>query len=110
MYRATLTGGDLILEGVAGDFDYLPAMDALGLHHSQLSFMKSASQKYGKIVPIDESVRKNFMFEATQQLAVYSLGRFACWRNILLDDVYDDAFKIRRMLTQHHYDIRKELQ
>ena len=110
MYRATLTGGDLILEGVGGDFDYTPAMDALGLEYSQLAFRKSASQKYGKIVPIDESVRKNFMFEATQQLAVYSLGRFACWRNILLDDVYDDVFKIRRMLTQHHYDIRKELQ
>jgi len=109
LYRATLTGGDLILEGMDSDLDHYEACYALGLDESQLSFVKSVDQKYGKILPIDEVVRKSFMFTATRELGIYSLGRFACWRNILLDDVYDDVFKIRRMLTQSHYDIRKEL-
>ncbi len=122
LYRATITGEDLILE-----FVYHPAFDesdefkldfvegcvfndicpALGISPSQdLSDFTLGSQRYGKIAPVDTATRKNFMFESTRQLGIYSLGRFATWRNILLDDVYDDVFAIRKMINQSPYDIK----
>jgi len=114
LYRATLTGGDLILECISpssaaplGTIDL--ACKAFGIDVWDCTLIKSGEQKYGKIAPIDDAARKMFMFNLTQKLGVYSLGRFACWRNILLDDVYEDIFKIRRMLNQGAYDVRKEL-
>jgi len=114
LYRATLTGGDLILESAKEDETFSTiqlelASEAFGLLDSSCQLIKSGEQKYGKIAPIDDGARKLFMFNLTQKLGIYSLGRFACWRNILLDDVYEDVFKIRRMLNQGAYDMRKEL-
>lgn len=109
LYRATLTGGDLILEGVNSQHLLDLAAVAFGIDMRTLKYIKGSEQKYGKIAPVDDSMRKKIMFDLTNNLHIYSLGRFACWRNILLDDVYEDIFKIRRMLSQDAYDIRKEL-
>jgi len=114
LYRATLTGGDLILESAKEDETFSTiqlelASEAFGADINACTHIKSGEQKYGKIAPIDDGARKLFMFNLTQKLGIYSLGRFACWRNILLDDVYEDVFKIRRMLNQGAYDMRKEL-
>jgi len=61
----------------------------------------------GKILPIDERTRKRFMLWLTEKHGIYSLGRFACWRNILLDDVVSDVKKIEQLIEKGHtYDER----
>jgi hypothetical protein len=116
LYRATLTGGELILEysgEFTGNYDFdivdlhENIIPSLGLDNADIGAMTFGSQKYGKIAPVDPATRKAFMFEATRQLNIFSLGRFAVWRNILLDDVYNDVFVIRQMIEQSHYDIKK---
>jgi len=40
---------------------------------------------------------------------VYSLGRFALWQNLLMDDVFDDLGKIRNMISlASEYDLLRE--
>jgi hypothetical protein len=110
MYRATLTGNALILEGThPSDHMIDHACFAFGIINiDRYKLIKRGELKYGKIAPIDESVRKNFMFKCTHELGIFSLGRFATWKNLLMDDVYDDIFTIRRMIGQSAYDLRKE--
>lgn len=117
LYRATLTGDDLILEFACGALvngcvqaaDWERVIYAFGLIGADIAMpVQYGMQKYGKIAPVDSTITKAFMFEATRSLGVYSLGRFAVWRNILLDDVYSDVFQIRRMIEQSHYELRKE--
>lgn len=110
LYRATLTGSDLILESTSHSIMSIAvACTAFGISMDRCKIIKSGEQRYGKIAPINDAQRKMFMFNLTQELGIYSLGRFACWRNVLLDDVYEDVFKIRSMLNQSAYDMRKEL-
>jgi hypothetical protein len=111
VYRATLTGGILILEGVARiidkDIDYVT--EAFGLSWRPRVYIECVRQEYGKINPLADDVRKNTLLLFTLKHNVYSLGRFATWRNILLDDVYDDFHKIRGMISLGHYDLMRSI-
>lgn len=100
IYRVTLTGGDLIVE-LTGDHE-LEEKDcelieqAFGIEFYQSEF-KRQNQKYGKLSPIAERTRKTLLYYLTDTTGIFQLGRFAIWKNILLDDVLDDIFAIRRM-------------
>jgi len=112
VYRASITGDTLIVEATANaDYDVASEQavnNAFGLHWEQAEMIEQVDQKYGKIAPIDESLRKQLLFKLTHDHNIYSLGRFATWRNILLDDVVDDIAAIKRMLKANSaYDIRK---
>lgn len=114
LYRASVTGNLLICE-FASDYygtNELPGTikDAAGevaaafaLPHLKEELEAASydfhSQQYGKIAPIDEDVRRALVLELTQKWNIYSLGRFATWRNLLLDDVVHDAAVIKRMMT-----------
>lgn len=110
LYRASITGDVLIAE-ISGDF-----FDEYDLHTIEQSFgislngaedLGAVEQKYGKIEPIDSEIRKALLFSITHQHGVYSLGRFATWRNILLDDVVDDIAVIKRLAKSGAaYDLR----
>jgi hypothetical protein len=52
---------------------------------------KVSYQKYGKILPIDDTFRKQFIVEMSDRFGIYSLGRFATWRQLLLDDIVNDV-------------------
>lgn len=112
-YRASLEGCTLIVEmpdnssnldsiminamlkGVMADF---------GLLDVEFKTQPDTSlQQFGKILPTDEQWRRNFIFELTQRKNVYSLGRFATWRQILLDDVVKDVAQIERMIAGDSY-------
>ncbi len=60
--------------------------------------MKQSSQKYGKIEPINEELRKQFIFEMTTKYNIYSVGRFATWRQLLLDDVVEDIQHVEKFI------------
>lgn len=115
IYRATLTGDLLTLEGVESQAEWdeheviSVITDALGLYHSLLEPIEHGHrQQFGKITPVPDGLRKALLHRLTLQHGIYSLGRFATWRNVLLDDVFDDIMVIRRMMTHSNYDLELE--
>mgnify|MGYP003653008956 FL=1 len=81
--------GPHMMDVLMGDF---------GIKPSKLVDLKSSEQYLGKIKPINEELRKQFIFEMTSKYGIYSLGRFATWRQILLDDVADDIQHIEKFI------------
>jgi len=104
VYRATITGDLLTLERDA-DFELPTMLDydavrlAFGINiERDCDAVDRASQEFGKIVPLSAEDRKRILFSLTHDHGIYSLGRFATWRNILLDDVVNDIAVIQRLL------------
>lgn len=106
-YRASITGDLLIVEFVGEPFgDWMEDVDEAFALRGNIDRLGSVEQKYGKIEPVDDSERKAIVARLTTQYNIFSLGRFATWRNLLLDDVLDDAEKIKRLIHASDYDRR----
>lgn len=104
LYRASVTGDLLIAEyaGASDDYDFFAAF---GLDPSEALPIEKVSQRYGKIAPLeDDAWRKAFIFNLTSQRAIFSLGRFATWRNILMDDVLKDIGVLKKLMNSSAYD------
>lgn len=103
-YRASISGNTLIVEFIEDPSDdYLDLIDNIckdfGIDRPVFATCPIVKRhKYGKIVPIDDDLRKDFMYHLTREYNIYSLGRFATWRQILLDDVVNDCAVIERMI------------
>lgn len=102
LYRASMTGDLLIAEYMQAADDY-DLFQAFGLSEKDCRLHDRNKQRYGKIAPIDERWRRAFILNASMQHNVYSLGRFATWRNILADDVLHDIYVIKRLLSGDQY-------
>lgn len=106
LYRASITGNTMIAESVGEPFA-VPAEAALleevfGIAgHS--TPVESAKQRYGKIAPIEPHRRRALLLRLTEHHGIYSLGRFATWRNILLDDLVHDIAVIKKLMTGDRY-------
>jgi hypothetical protein len=113
VYRASITADTLIIESISelGTTEVKDVISAFGLERVMEEYEVEFAgwQKMGKIVPLDDKHRKEFLYYLSSEHNIWSLGRFACWRNILLDDVFKDIFKIRQMLGKTKYDIKKEI-
>jgi hypothetical protein len=117
-YRATIHGDDLTLEFMhqpcwedePNNAEIIAAhavfrffnehkptdyTERLGIKVENVSINKMA---IGKIMPINDTLRKEFMAYLTEKWNIFSLGRFATWRNILLDDVVQDVKRIEAMM------------
>ena len=111
VYRASITGSMLIIELVnviePGDFDFslFAILEDFGLASllANVELIDKKVQAYGKIVDIDATARRNLLRELTDRGRIYSLGRFATWRNVLLDDVAKDIEVIRQMIESDVY-------
>lgn len=108
LYRVSFTG-DLVIAEYIGQADAYDFWPAFGLSDVPSQILDSTTQRFGKITPIDDRWRKGYMFRLTTQHQVYSLGRFATWRNILLDDVLHDLAVIKRLLQSDLYDHARAL-
>lgn len=116
LYRASLTGEMLIVEYLV-DEDVLVNEDSIKWQFnevkesfgivSDIEFIEEKYQSNGKISPIDDSIRKSMIQKLTMNYNVFSLGRFAIWKNILLDDVYKDIKVIKKLISMDQYDIVK---
>jgi hypothetical protein len=104
-YRISITGNIMTLE-FANKPDcnytwiiekYMRILFGEVLEHSKVTFKE---QEYGKIIPIPEHERQRFILWATDNHNVYSLGRYATWRQILLDDVLKDIRIIQKFIDQ----------
>jgi hypothetical protein len=105
-YRTSITGNHVILE-LIGDYPNYHVESALGRRLVEFGIRdfilvnpNVKVQRYGKIAPIHEQVRKEFIVGMSDVYGVYSLGRYATWRNILLDDVVHDVNVIDSFMTQ----------
>lgn len=108
MYRASITGSLLICEFAgepSGEYERDVAR-AFALRLDGAEPLGEVEQQYGKIAPINEGVRRGLVVKLTADHGVFSLGRFATWRNILLDDVVHDISVVKRLLTATDYERR----
>jgi hypothetical protein len=112
IYRASITGSLLIVEEVAAKPEEESPLawveDAFGINAEVLEPLGQSEQSYGKVDELPALERKRVLYELTTKYGIYSLGRFATWRNVLLDDVVNDIVVIKRLLkSQTHYEVRK---
>lgn len=109
LYRASITGDLLIAESVrdawheSDERELLEEAFGIG---GRCQALESTKQRYGKIVPIDAAARRALLLRLTEGHGVYSLGRFATWRNVLLDDLIHDIAVIKRLMTADRYTAR----
>lgn len=108
VYRATITGDQLIIESKANDlydYDEKIIIESFGLMPFDLQGeMIQQEQKYGKIAPIDDWVRRQLLYKFTSEYGIYSAGRFAIWKNVLMDDVLQDLRVIQEMQAKDGYE------
>lgn len=108
VYRASITGDLLIVECVTDktfyEDDLGEVLDAFCCR--SVDKIDVVDQKYGKIVPLEAGVRKALLHRLTAEHGIFSLGRFATWRNVLLDDVVEDIAVLRRLLRSSEYERR----
>ena len=113
VYRATLTGDELSIEMIERGALTEPALNfvlsSFGFEPHHVEALSSHKQHFGKIVPPPDALRKKLLLELSQRHGVFSLGRFACWRNILMDDVFDDFYKIKNLITLNNYDLARTI-
>jgi len=93
---------DYKTDGASAEFRIERAMDMLGLPVGRMDELyhdvSVHRQKYSKILPVDESIRREFIMWASKEHSVYSLGRYATWRpGLLLDDLVNDVRVIQRI-------------
>ncbi len=106
-YRATISGNLFMMEFAqdplaldSGKYHIAKeGLDFFGLKDATISSPTIHEQRFGKIIPIDEDLRKEFMYTMTREYNVYSLGRFATWRPVLLDDLANDLKVIEGLIS-----------
>lgn len=111
-YRASLTGGKLTVEfnslGNSESFfepkkvDWMieEILNDFGIRPDLCTYtFKAKYQQYGKLLPIDEKARRSFILAMTDQYRIYSVGRFATWRQILMDDVVQDVERVQGWIS-----------
>lgn len=113
-FRASITGDLLIIEQRIEDVNCAPRYPesvelsyvcrAFGLDaHEDLEEIERVDQRYGKIVELPRAQREALLHELTRDYNVFSIGRFATWRNILLDDVVKDIDIVQRLVAASTY-------
>lgn len=110
IYRASITGDIFIVEatkfGVIANHHISQVAERFGIDIESAISLGKVDQQYGKINPIDERTRRHIISSLTDTFGIYSLGRFATWRNILLDDLVGDIQVVKRIIQQDVYEQR----
>jgi hypothetical protein len=120
IYRASITKDLLIVERMSDHWgvgkegaqlnpegDLMMLKDTFGLHGHEIEPIESTSQRFGKIAPIDDQWRKDFIYRVSNEFDIFSVGRYATWRNILLDDVLNDIYVVKKLMNAGVYERSK---
>lgn len=107
LYRASITG-DLLICEFSGEpvGQWMEELCAAFRFWNELTILDSVRQSYGKIAPVDNAQRRELLHWLTAEHGILSIGRFATWRNILLDDVVNDAAVVKRLAKASKYERR----
>ena len=101
IYRASLERQKLTVECLGEDNPDLREIDfinAFGLSFSNLGTPEISIQSMGKIVDMDDTIRRKTMTELTKKYNIYSLGRYATWKNITTEALLKDLEVISKMI------------
>lgn len=120
LYRASITSDQLIMEYVGDDERHDPLSDLpfvlenFGIWEEDVcDVTRPKANKYSKIAALserDRALAREFMFWASTNWNVFSLGRFAKWQaGLLMDDVVQDVMKIERWINSSLYELKKEI-
>lgn len=117
LYRASLSGNHLILEFIDDPklsikkYMLKYAVEALNsyfgiiVEERHIKNCQEKKQQYGKIISDLGDDVKSFVMAMTDRHHIYSLGRFATWRQLLLDDMIQDCKVIQRLIeTKSSYE------
>lgn len=107
VYRASLSGDNLIIESISNvsEYDIDEVLTSFGIERNQFYEEEpEVKQNNGKMIPICEKTRRDFISRATLEYNIYSLGRLALWKSIILDEVYKDLLKIKTMINKDRYE------
>lgn len=120
VYRISITGNKVMAEFIGNNLDESDwdrhgvetAEDYIkhflerdfGIYNCDLENFQIKNNKFGKIKPIENDfIRKKLIANLTKDFGIYSLGRYATWRNLLLDDVHDDILVIEKLIANNGY-------
>lgn len=113
IYRTSITGNKLIIEMVADkeienmelfeENSFVAIQSARGCLRKfvadiEIGNVKAKRQKYGKLINSTGRAGREFMMAMTDLHGIYSVGRFATWRQLLMDDVVKDIRIVERMI------------
>lgn len=108
IYRASIIGNLLSIESMRQietcDIQYV--LDTFGIN-KDFDFIECKKNEFGKLTTLDDELRKPLLRTLTENFDIYSLGRFATWRNIKLDDVFHDIQVIKKIINLNNYDKAK---
>ena len=117
-YRISITGRKVIIEFNDIDPEWMEDWNSSDkiikniLHFLEIDFGISLFsvgkfvkkiQEYGKLINCNDNERKKFIGFVTRRYNIYSLGRWATHRQILMDDVIDDLQVIDNMISSNQY-------
>lgn len=117
IYRASISGDMLIVESINRAYETLSVKENVfnlfGLKTQlgvplNINFIDETTQNNGKIGDMDDHERKLLIYRLSRDYGIYSLGRFAIWKNILLDDVWQDIQVIKQLMWKNNYELSKE--
>jgi len=113
VYRASMEG-DLLKVESTQPIKYFDAWSAFKLNGWMKNNKISGDSEIvkwntetplGKLAPLkDEAFRRQVILNLTKDFNIYSLGRFATWRNIQLDDIVNDVNRINEIVNKDEYD------
>lgn len=111
VYRISLVDDEIIIE-LIGEFD-LNVFQSMALIESATKYILGEKittanytvsvQKMGKILPLPTAQRRWLVGKITDDLNIYSLGRFATWRQLIMDDLVGDLKTIRKLIENGRY-------
>jgi hypothetical protein len=111
-YRISISGNQLIMEAIGEHPNTLGWNDEtvtkyalnelFGLTDPIVKDHVRKVQKYGKMVRTDEDFRRSMIVYLTERHNIFSLGRYATWRPLLLDDVVKDVEVIERLMANKY--------
>ena len=100
-YRVTIEGKQIIFEAINSfpdETEIEKIICLFGISTLNIENKQEFVQKIGKIVPYDDKYRKFILNELTEKFNLFSLGRFAIWKQIRSDDVIKDLEVIQKMI------------
>lgn len=107
-YRVSITGNKVILESTKdiqtehnNYVNYLLSRD-FGIDTHVID-VKKHKQEYGKLIPVDGNEVREFIHWASVHHGIYSLGRWATHRQLLMDDVVNDIKVIDKLIRTKGY-------
>ena len=99
-YRASVVGDQLLVEYLnePDTADVPEILSSFGINGAQFDILGVKHQKYGKLFTDAPEQCRRFVLYLTDRFRIYSLGRFATWRSLVLDDVVKDLGVIYKLI------------